>query len=149
MNKIIDIPEKERFKLNEVCGLVGVKPYVLRFWESEFLEISPIVDERGEKLYSQEDIETMALIKKLLFEDKLTIDKAKREMSLKIVRHADKKGPLPLGEMDLSLEFKPFEREVENDDYLDVKLDHLLKAKEKLNGIIQFTNTLKEQHHWN
>lgn len=36
--EIIEIPNKSAFKLNEVCSITGVKPYVLRFWESEFDE---------------------------------------------------------------------------------------------------------------
>ena len=78
----IDIPNKSLFKMNEVCGLTSVKPYVLRFWESEFEQIDPITSSSGQKLYEHSDIQTIAMIKKLLFEDKLTVEEAKKELLL-------------------------------------------------------------------
>jgi len=77
MMDTLEIPNKSMFKLNEVCGLTGVKPYVLRFWESEFEEIDPIVSSAGQKLYEPKDIEAIATIKKFLFEDKMNIEEAK------------------------------------------------------------------------
>lgn len=75
------IPSKSLFKQDEVCHLTGVKPYVLRFWESEFDEISPIQNSSGKKLYEQSDIKAIQVIKYLLFEDKLTVEKAKYELT--------------------------------------------------------------------
>lgn len=80
LNKPIEIPNKSTFKINEVCALTGIKSYVLRFWESEFDEISPIPSSSGQKLYELKDIEAILLIKKLLFEDKLTIERARVEI---------------------------------------------------------------------
>lgn len=76
----VEIPNKSTFKINEVCALTGVKSYVLRFWESEFEEISPLPSSSGQKLYERKDIEAILLIKKLLFEDKLTIERARVEI---------------------------------------------------------------------
>ena len=78
----IEIPNKSSFKINEVCALTGVKSYVLRFWESEFTEISPLTSSVGLKLYEHRDIEAILLVKKLLFDDKLSIERAKGEMKL-------------------------------------------------------------------
>lgn len=72
------------FKLNEVCGLTGVKPYVLRFWESEFVEIDPIISSSGQKMYDPKDIEAIATLKNLLFLDKLNIEQAKAELSKRL-----------------------------------------------------------------
>ncbi|MDB9786762.1 MerR family transcriptional regulator [Bacteriovoracaceae bacterium] len=72
-----DIPKKSYFKGEEVCQIAGVKPYVLRFWEAEFVEISPVLSGSGKKLYDDKDLEIIGLIKKLLFSEKLTIEKAK------------------------------------------------------------------------
>ncbi len=77
MLETLEIPNKSLFKLNEVCGLTGVKPYVLRFWESEFDEIEPITSSTGQKLYEPKDIEAIATIKKLLFDEKMKIEQAK------------------------------------------------------------------------
>lgn len=65
------------YTFKEISSITGVKPYVLRFWETEFDEIKPIISEIGEKLYSDSDIEAIDRIKKLLFEDKLSIPEAK------------------------------------------------------------------------
>ncbi len=78
----IDIPNKSLFKMNEVCGLTGVKPYVLRFWESEFEEINPMTSSTGQKLFEHKDIESILIIKNLLFEKKLTIEQAKAVLKL-------------------------------------------------------------------
>ncbi len=73
----VDIPNKSTFKINEVCALTGIKSYVLRYWETEFDEIAPISSSNGHKLYERKDIEIILLIKKLLFDDKLTVEKAR------------------------------------------------------------------------
>jgi DNA-binding transcriptional MerR regulator len=75
------IPNKSNFKFQELTPITGVKPYVLRFWETEFPEIAPVDSEGGQKLYSRTDVETFLKIKKLLFEDKLSIPEAKIRLS--------------------------------------------------------------------
>jgi len=77
MEEMIEIPNKSSFKINEVCSLTGVKSYVLRFWESEFEEINPMTSSSGVKLYEHQDIEVIMLIKKMLFEEKMSVEKAK------------------------------------------------------------------------
>jgi DNA-binding transcriptional MerR regulator len=57
-----------------------VKPYVIRFWETEFPEISPVMGDSGQKLYARKDVETILRIKKLLLEEKLTIPEAKVQL---------------------------------------------------------------------
>ncbi len=84
MQETLEIPNKSMFKLNEVCGLTGVKPYVLRFWESEFVEIDPIISSSGQKMYDPKDIEAIATLKNLLFLDKLNIEQAKAELSKRL-----------------------------------------------------------------
>lgn len=71
------IPNKSNFKFQELTPITGVKPYVIRFWETEFTEISPLSSDSGQKIYSRKDVETILKIKKLLFEDKLSIPEAK------------------------------------------------------------------------
>ncbi len=68
---------KNDYSFNEIASITEVKPYVLRFWEAEFSQISPQVLEDGKKVYSKNDIEKIHQIKKLLFEDKMTINQAK------------------------------------------------------------------------
>lgn len=75
------IPNKSNFKFQELTPITGVKPYVIRFWETEFPEIDPVSSEGGQKIYSRSDVESILKIKKLLFEDKLSISDAKKQMA--------------------------------------------------------------------
>jgi DNA-binding transcriptional MerR regulator len=75
------IPNKSNFKFQELTPITGVKPYVLRYWETEFPEISPINSEKGEKIYARKDVEAILRVKKYLFEDKMTISEAKAKMA--------------------------------------------------------------------
>lgn len=82
MSEQIEIPNKTFFKLNEVSNLTGVKPYVLRFWETEFnFLINPENMENGQKLYEGKDIEMFLLIKKVLFDEKVPINEAKNKIA--------------------------------------------------------------------
>ncbi|MFL5783534.1 MAG: MerR family transcriptional regulator [Bacteriovoracaceae bacterium] len=74
------IPNKSNFKFQELTPITGVKPYVIRFWETEFPEIAPVMGDSGQKLYARKDVETILRIKKLLFEEKLTIPEAKIQL---------------------------------------------------------------------
>lgn len=71
------IPNKSNFKFQELTPITGVKPYVIRFWETEFEEIAPVDSDSGQKLYARKDVEAIFKIKKLLFDDKMTILEAK------------------------------------------------------------------------
>ncbi len=77
MNFDIGIPKKEAYKFNEVTSVTSVKPYVLRFWETEFIGIAPEVLEDGSKLYKQSDIDLIEKVKDLLFNQKMSIPEAK------------------------------------------------------------------------
>lgn len=72
-----NLPKKESYRFKEITSLTGVKPYVLRFWESEFTQIAPSKSENGEKVYSQNDLSCVETIRDLLFQDKLSIPQAK------------------------------------------------------------------------
>jgi DNA-binding transcriptional MerR regulator len=80
MQKEIRIPNKSLFKLDEVCTLTGVKPYVLRFWETEFEQVSPILSSTGQKLFEHKDIDAVIQIKHFLFDKKMTIEQARLEL---------------------------------------------------------------------
>lgn len=72
-----NLPDKNQYLFKEITSITGVKPYVLRFWESEFVEIHPALTDGGEKLYSKHDLLCVEKIKNLLFDDKLSIPQAK------------------------------------------------------------------------
>jgi DNA-binding transcriptional MerR regulator len=75
-----DIPNKLYFKIGEVAKLAGVEPYVLRYWETEFKEISPVKSRTKQRLYRRKDIDTVISIKKLLYQEGFTIDGARKRM---------------------------------------------------------------------
>jgi DNA-binding transcriptional MerR regulator len=83
------IPNKSVFKFQELTPITGVKPYVIRFWETEFTEISPVVSDSGQKLYARKDIEAILQIKKLLFDEKLSIPEAKAMLRAQDVSGAE------------------------------------------------------------
>jgi DNA-binding transcriptional MerR regulator len=75
------IPDDKRyFRIGKVSRIVGVKPYVLRYWESEFPTLRPKRADSRQRVYRREDIETLGAIKKLLYEEKLTIAGAKNRL---------------------------------------------------------------------
>jgi DNA-binding transcriptional MerR regulator len=82
------IPDDKRyFRIGDVSRIIGVKPYVLRYWESEFPTLRPKRADSRQRVYKREDIETLGVIKKLLYEEKLTIAGAKTR--LKAIKKGD------------------------------------------------------------
>ncbi len=68
------------YRIGEVSQITGVKPYVLRYWESEFRLMSPQKSRSKQRLYRQKDIETILTIKRLLYQDRYTIAGARRKL---------------------------------------------------------------------
>src|SRR5437868_6367803 len=75
-----EIPDKLYFRIGEVSGLVGVEPYVLRYWETEFSGLSPKKSGTGHRLYRRKDIELLLKIKHLLYEKRFTIEGARQTL---------------------------------------------------------------------
>jgi len=75
-----EIPDKLYFKIGEVSELLGVEPYVLRYWETEFPALSPKKSGTGHRLYRRKDVELLLRIKHLLYEKKFTIEGARQTM---------------------------------------------------------------------
>jgi DNA-binding transcriptional MerR regulator len=75
-----ELPDKLYFKIGEVAKLVGVKPYVLRYWESEFSIVKPGKTTSRHRLYRHKDVETLLEIRRLLHVERYTIEGAKRRL---------------------------------------------------------------------
>jgi DNA-binding transcriptional MerR regulator len=75
------LPAKLYFRIGEVAELIGVEPHVLRYWEREFRTIRPTKSRRGQRVYSRRDVETLARIRALLYDEGFTIAGAKRKLS--------------------------------------------------------------------
>jgi DNA-binding transcriptional MerR regulator len=72
-----NIPDKMAFKIGEAAEMVGVKQYVLRYWESEFEMLKPRKSKNNQRVYSRRDVETALMIKKLLYQDRFSIEGAR------------------------------------------------------------------------
>ena len=70
------IPDKFHFKIGEVSRILGVKPYVLRFWETEF-RITPAKNQSQHRVYKRQEVETFLEIKHLLYDERFTIEGAR------------------------------------------------------------------------
>jgi DNA-binding transcriptional MerR regulator len=75
-----EIPDKLYFKIGEVSDLLGVEPYVLRYWETEFPVLSPKKSGTGHRLYRRKDVELLLRIKHLLYEKRFTIEGARQTL---------------------------------------------------------------------
>jgi len=73
------IPDKFHFKIGEVSRILGVKPYVLRFWETEF-RITPAKNPSQHRVYKRQEVETLLEIKRLLYEERFTIEGARTKL---------------------------------------------------------------------
>lgn len=68
--------------------MAGLKPHVLRYWETQFRELSPSKNRAGNRVYRAREIKIIELVKHLLYEEKYTIDGARRR--LEMLREEDK-----------------------------------------------------------
>src|SRR5947209_16667597 len=73
-----EIPDKLYFRIGDVARLAGIKPYVLRFWETEFPGLGPKKSGTGHRLFRRRDVELVLEIKRLLYEKRFTIEGARK-----------------------------------------------------------------------
>ena len=74
------IPEKPYFKIGEAARLCGVKPYVLRYWETEFKSVKPQKTRSQQRLYKRRDVELLLKIRHLLYDKRYTIEGARTRL---------------------------------------------------------------------
>src|SRR5258708_37522419 len=73
-----EIPDKLYFRIGDVARLAGIKPYVLRFWETEVPSLGPKKSGTGHRLYRRKEVELVLEIKRLLYEQRFTIEGARK-----------------------------------------------------------------------
>jgi DNA-binding transcriptional MerR regulator len=88
-DKIPVIPDRMYFRIGDVAEIAGVQPYVLRFWEKEFDFLAPVKNAAGQRLYRKGDVESVLLIKRLLYMERYSIEGAKKR-----IKEMRKKGGL-------------------------------------------------------
>ena len=85
------IPDKPFFKIGDTARLVGVKPYVLRYWESEFRSTKPQKTRSQQRLYKRRDVEHLLKIRHLLYDKRYTIEGARTRLR----DQGQDEGPVP------------------------------------------------------
>ncbi len=80
----LQIPDKLYFKIGEVSRIIGVKPYVLRYWESEFGLVRPQKSKIGQRVYRRREVEMILRLKTLLYDEKYTIAGAKVKLAQEV-----------------------------------------------------------------
>jgi DNA-binding transcriptional MerR regulator len=112
------IPDKFYFKIGEVSRILDVKAYVLRFWESEF-RLSPSKNRSQHRVYKRVDVETLLEIKRLLYEEKFTIEGARAKLRERMRQKQQ--------QLKLELAGNPFKTELQNVRKELVKIHAMLK----------------------
>ena len=74
-----EIPDKFYFKIGEVSSLLGVKPYVVRFWETEF-DLAPAKNRSRHRVYKKHEVQTLLEIRRLLYDERFTIEGARKKL---------------------------------------------------------------------
>ena len=78
MNSVV--PDKLYYRIGEVEAITEVPAYVLRYWESEFKLLRPKKNAAGQRLYRKRDLELVRRIKSLLYDERLTLEGAKKRL---------------------------------------------------------------------
>lgn len=72
--------EEKLYKIGEVCKTADLQPYVLRYWETEFPQLSPNKSGGGQRLYTRRELDIILRIKELLYKEGFTIAGAKKKL---------------------------------------------------------------------
>jgi DNA-binding transcriptional MerR regulator len=105
--------KKLYYSISEVSRITSLKAYVLRYWETEFAELRPKKNRAGNRTYNLDDIKLIFLIKRLLYEDKYTIEGARQR--LQQLRHVGEQMNLSFEQLrrdDLIIDLKKELREL-------------------------------------
>ncbi|MBF0517020.1 MAG: MerR family transcriptional regulator [Nitrospirae bacterium] len=84
-----DTPHKLFYKIGEVSRLTSLEPYVLRYWETEFGFLKPRKGKSKQRMYQKKDIEMLMEIKRLLYDERFTIEGVRKKLSGKFEEDID------------------------------------------------------------
>jgi DNA-binding transcriptional MerR regulator len=125
------IPDRIFFRMGDVSRILGLKPYVIRFWETEFSFVAPVKGASGQRVYQRAQIEALFLVKHLLYVERYSIEGAKKRIS-----ELRKTGKLKSAiEQVVSAGAEPESAPLAVGDKIDKsKISALLVLKEQLHG---------------
>ena len=86
MASVETVPDKLYFRIGEVSRIVGVKPYVLRYWEKEFAAIKPEKSSSKQRLYRRQDVLLFCQIRGLLHDERFTIEGCRKKIAEPVTR---------------------------------------------------------------
>jgi DNA-binding transcriptional MerR regulator len=86
-------PDKLFYRIGDVAEITGIKPHVLRYWETEFSGLHPRKTRAGQRIYERRDVELILEIKKLLYEQRYTISGARKLLTRQNQRVAKNAAP--------------------------------------------------------
>jgi DNA-binding transcriptional MerR regulator len=115
--------KKLYYSISEVADMTGLKQYVLRYWETEFLELRPSKNRAGNRIYKEKDINLINQIKDLLYNKKYTIDGARNYLR--------------------SLNASEKERTIENTAHTNMKKELIDSIQSELQEIVDVLNGKK------
>jgi len=123
--------DKLYYKIGEVSDITGVKPYVLRYWESEFKFVNPAKTRSKQRLYKKDDVKLILEIKKLLYDEQFTISGAKKRLKELIEQQ---KSPQNLQLQQLNLTFESNKLSQEHSEFINSIKKELLEIKSILSS---------------
>jgi len=85
MASVETVPDKLYFRIGEASRIVGVKPYVLRYWEKEFAAIKPEKSSSKQRLYRRQDVLLFCQIRRLLHDERFTIEGCRKKIAEPVV----------------------------------------------------------------
>ena len=133
------VPEKQYFKIREVSDILDLKPYVLRYWESEFKLLKPTRTRTQQRLYHRQDLEPLIKIKNLLYNERVSVAGTKKRLQMmKKQVLTDKKARKITKNISLNQESEPAVVETKDDMGFQNCIDYkklLLYIKTELQGL--------------
>lgn len=120
LKELAQIPDKMGFKIGDVADLLGIKAYVLRYWETEFDMLKPKKAANNQRYYTKKNVENAFLIRKLLHRDRFSIEGARS--ALKELKTVVKKE-------------KDWSQVTQKVNTLEERLDHLLVDLRQLKNL--------------
>ncbi len=82
LKSYVSFPDKLFYKIGEVSKIVGVEPYVLRYWETEFPFLKPRKNKSGQRVYIKKDVELLLTVKRLLYQERYTIEGVRKRLGV-------------------------------------------------------------------